>query len=166
MKPNTLANEAVSLRLLEVSDFESLYLQSCDPKVWAMHPDSDRYKRYVFKRWFEDALLSKTALVVLDSVNKTCGSTRFYDYDESNNSVAIGYTFLGVDYWGGKINTPLKKIMIEHAFQRVDKIFFHIDPNNYRSQNAVKKLGAVFHSEKNSKLSGELRAYQYFVFNK
>ncbi len=30
-----------------------------------MHSDKDRYKRDVFKRWFEDALLSETALVVL-----------------------------------------------------------------------------------------------------
>jgi hypothetical protein len=65
MKPNALANESVNLRLLEMSDFESLYLQSCNPEVWAMHSDKDRYKRDVFKRWFEDALLSETALVVL-----------------------------------------------------------------------------------------------------
>ncbi|MFN5795437.1 MAG: GNAT family N-acetyltransferase, partial [Bacteroidota bacterium] len=58
-------------------------------------------------------------------------------------SIAIGYTFLAKKFWGGFINSSLKKLMIKYAFDSVDKIYFHVGSQNIRSQKAIEKLGAL-----------------------
>lgn len=37
----------------------------------------------------------------------------------------------------------VKKLMLDYAFQFVDKVHFHIDAQNIRSQKAIERLGAV-----------------------
>ena len=71
------------------------------------------------------------------------GCTRFYDFDENDSSVLIGYTFIGRQFWGKGYNKALKKIMLDYAFQFVDKVFFHIGAQNIRSQKAIEKIGAI-----------------------
>jgi RimJ/RimL family protein N-acetyltransferase len=56
--------------------------------------------------------------------------------------VAIGFTFLQHKYWGGATNFELKRLMLTHAFQSFDELWFHIAPSNVRSQKATAKLGA------------------------
>ena len=34
--------------------------------------------------------------------------------------------------------------MLDHAFETVERVWFHIGPDNIRSQKATAKLGAVF----------------------
>jgi RimJ/RimL family protein N-acetyltransferase len=55
----------------------------------------------------------------------------------------IGYTFLNRDYWGGKYNLEMKKLMLNHAFQFVNEVQFEIDARNVRSQKGTAKIGAV-----------------------
>ena len=53
--------------------------------------------------------------------------------------------------------------MLLRAFNIVDRVFFDIGPQNYRSIAAVKKLGAVFsHNESDSKAVFELSKQQWF----
>ena len=33
--------------------------------------------------------------------------------------------------------------MLEYAFQYVDKVYFHIGAQNFRSQKAIEKIGAI-----------------------
>ena len=40
------------------------------------------------------------------------------------------------------INKTLKHLMINHAFQFVNRVIFHIGATNFRSQKAIEKLGA------------------------
>lgn len=66
----TLTGGNVILRPLEVDDFEALYKAASDPQIWAMHPDSSRYKRDVFEqRFFKSAIASGGALAIVE--NKT-----------------------------------------------------------------------------------------------
>jgi RimJ/RimL family protein N-acetyltransferase len=37
----------------------------------------------------------------------------------------------------------VKHLMLDHIFQFVDKVIFHVGANNIRSQKAMEKLGAV-----------------------
>ncbi|EKO13887.1 hypothetical protein [Leptospira kirschneri] len=41
------------------------------------------------------------------------GNTRYYDLNPSAHSIAIGYTFLGRDYWGGIFNRAMKSLLPE-----------------------------------------------------
>lgn len=151
-----LENESVLLEPLKSTDFEELYRVASDPKVWEQHPNRDRWKREVFQTFFEGALQSGGAFKVIDKVsNEVIGSTRFYEYDVENCSVLIGYTFYGTAFWGKGINPLVKTLMLDHAFQFVDKVYFHIGAENYRSQTAIGRLGARLIGEQDVAYFGE-----------
>lgn len=139
----TLSNEYVKIRPLRETDFETLYLIASDPLIWEQHPSSDRYKREVFQIYFDGAIESKGAFLIFDSkTDEPIGCSRFYDLNEKDKSVLIGYTFLARDHWGTTHNRALKTLMLNHAFTFVEKVFFHIGGKNIRSQIAIQKLGA------------------------
>jgi len=139
----TLQNKFVILAPLKESDFEALYNVASDPMVWEQHPNKNRYQRDVFQTYFDGAIQSKGAFLVREAnTSEVIGCTRFYDYNEKDKSILIGYTFLGRSHWGGKYNPSMKKLMIEHAFTFVDKVLFHIGANNIRSQTAIQRIGA------------------------
>ena len=144
LQPKQLKNELIQLIPLQETDFETLYAVASDPLVWEQHPNKLRYQRDVFKNYFEGAILSKGAFLIRDTkTNEVVGSSRFYDYNESENSVLIGYTFIGRKFWSNGYNKALKKIMLDYAFEQVDKVYFHIGAFNIRSQKAIEKIGAV-----------------------
>ncbi|MCX8524559.1 GNAT family N-acetyltransferase [Chryseobacterium formosus] len=137
-----LENDKYQLIPLSQGDFEALYEVASDSKVWEQHPNKDRYKREVFKNFFKGAMESKGAFKIFEkSSGDVLGSTRFYDYDESKNSIFIGYTFYGTKCWGKGINPQIKKLMLDYIFQYVDTVHFHIGKENLRSQTALERLG-------------------------
>lgn len=138
-----LENEKYQLIPLQQGDFESLYKVASDPRVWEQHPNKDRYRREVFENFFKGAIESRGAFKIVDRLTgEMLGSTRFYDYDEENNSIFIGYTFYGTKSWGKKINPQIKKLMLEYIFQFVDTVYFHVGKDNIRSRTAMERLGA------------------------
>lgn len=133
-----------------------MYKVASDPLIWEQHPNKDRYKREVFQSFFEGALLSNGAFKIIDVTTGNCiGSTRFYDLDASNKSILIGYTFYGRNYWGSTYNPKVKKLMLDYAFQFLEKVFFHIGAQNIRSQKAIERLGATKVREINVAYHGE-----------
>ncbi len=77
-----LENEKVVLYPLQKKDFEALYTVASDPKIWEQHPDNDRWKKEVFKRFFDLAMQSKGAFKIVDKTTENIiGSTRLYNYD-------------------------------------------------------------------------------------
>ncbi|WP_313804493.1 GNAT family N-acetyltransferase [Flavobacterium sp.] len=139
-----LENETILLPPLKESDFEELFQVASDPLIWEQHPNKDRYKRDVFQTFFEGAIKSGGAFKIIDKhSNEIIGSTRFYDFNSDEKSILIGYTFYGRKYWGSTYNPQVKKLMLEYAFQFVEKVHFHIGAQNIRSQKAIEKLGAI-----------------------
>ncbi|WP_166923579.1 GNAT family N-acetyltransferase [Flavobacterium poyangense] len=144
LQPEVLENEFVKLVPLQQTDFERLYKVASDPLIWEQHPNKNRYERAVFENFFEGAMESKGAFLIIDkSTNEIAGSTRFYEYEPENKSVFIGYTFYGRKFWGTGFNSQVKKMMLDYVFKVVDKVQFHIGAENYRSQKAIEKLGAI-----------------------
>lgn len=151
-----LQTETIQLLPLTVNDFEELFEVAADPLIWEQHPNKDRYKRDVFLNFFEGAIQSKGAFKIIDKIsNEVIGSTRFYDLDLENKSVLIGYTFYSRKYWGSTYNPQVKKIMLDYAFNFVEKVYFHIGANNFRSQKAIERLGAKKIREINVAYHGE-----------
>lgn len=137
-----LENEEFQLIPLQQGDFESLYEVASDPKVWEQHPNKDRYKREVFENFFTGAMESKGAFKIMEkATGDVLGSSRYYDFDEEDNHIFIGYTFYGTKSWGKGINPQVKKLMLDYIFQFVDKVHFHIGKENFRSQTALERLG-------------------------
>jgi N-acetyltransferase len=143
IQPNHLKNEMVELIPLQESDFDRLFEAASDPLVWEQHPNPNRYQKEIFRNFFDGAILSKGAFIVLDSkTNHVVGSSRFYDFDAENKSVKIGYTFIARKFWGQNFNKNMKLLMMNHAFEKLDKVLFEIGENNFRSQKAIEKIGA------------------------
>ena len=148
-----LENDLVILEPLNQNDFENLYSAAADPKVWEQHPNKNRYKREVFQTFFDGAIQSKGAFKIIDKqTNQVIGSSRFYDFDDKDLSILVGYTFYATNSWGKGTNPSVKKLMFDYIFQFVDKIYLHVGANNIRSQIAVQRLGCT-------KIQEELVAY-------
>ena len=57
----------------------------------------------------------------------------------------IGSTWIGKKFQGTGLNSEMKHLLINHAFDQLgfEKITFRIDERNMQSRKAVEKLGAV-----------------------
>ena len=139
-----LKGELIELRPLRPDHWDELFTVASDPLIWEQHPESDRYKEEVFKIFFEDALRSGGAFIVIDTqTQQIIGSTRFHGYDPEKSEIEIGWTFLARKYWGGRYNREMKQLMLAHAFKFVENVVFFVGENNIRSQKATEKIGAV-----------------------
>ena len=139
----TLENAVALLKPLQQADFEALYLTASDPKIWEQHPNKDRWQRDVFLNYFQGAMESGGAFMIIDKASgEIAGSTRFYNYNETEKSILIGYTFYAVKFWGSGLNPVVKRLMMDYIFPFVDKVHFHIGATNIRSQVAIQRLGA------------------------
>ena len=140
----TLANELVQIVPLQASDFEDVFNIASDKLLWEQHPEKERYKIEVFQAFFKTAIASKSAFKLVDIITGyTIGTSRYYDFNEIEKSVAIGFTFIDRKYWATSYNRNIKNLMINYAFQYIENIIFHVGDTNFRSQKAVEKLGAV-----------------------
>lgn len=100
IQPIHLKNDIVQLVPLQESDFDRLLKVASDPLIWKQHPNSNRYQKDRFKKYFEGAMLSQGAFIVLDSkTDEVICSSRFYDINPDTNSIKIGYTFIGIKFW-------------------------------------------------------------------
>ena len=121
-----------------------MHLSASNPEIWEQHPNKNRWQKQIFKNFFEGAILSNGAFKVVDKINnKVIGSTRFYDYDETEHSILIGYTFYDKAYWGKGINHAVKSMMLDYIFQFVCIVDFHIGDENIRSQVSINRLGVT-----------------------
>jgi N-acetyltransferase len=153
-----LVGEFVEARPLRADDFDELYQVAADPLLWEQHPEPDRWRREVFRAYFEDHLASGGALAIVDrATGALIGATRYDNLDAGQREVEIGWTFLARPYWGGTYNADLKRVMLEHAFHAVDTVVFLVGEENLRSRRAVEKLGAVETGRRRGHVLYELR---------
>lgn len=139
-----LRGELLWLRPLRADDWEALFAVASDPLIWEQHPESDRYEEDVFRRYFQGAMDSGGAFLILDAADgRVVGSSRFAGYDERASEIEIGWTFLARSHWGGACNRELKQLMLRHAFQFCETVIFLVGPRNLRSQKALEKIGAA-----------------------
>ena len=138
-----LEGERLLLRPLRPDDWQALYAVARDPKVWELHPASDRWQEEVFRAYFADALAQGGALAVIDRQSGAIiGSSRMQAYDPADGgSVEIGWTFLGRDHWGGTANREMKRLMLAHALRFVGRVDFRVGEANLRSRKAMEKIG-------------------------
>ena len=141
----TLIGELLELRPLKPTDFDALFRAASDPLIWEQHPENDRHTRAVFQTYFDGALESGGAFAIIDrETGRIIGSSRYWNFDPEGSEIEIGWTFLERQFWGGDYNRELKRLMLGHAFQFVERVVFVVGENNLRSQKALEKIGATF----------------------
>ena len=163
-----LTGKNVKLRPLTIDDFEPLYQIASDPLIWEQHPSPLRFKRDVFEaQIFSTGITSKSTLVALDKkTSQFIGSSRFYDVDENNLELAIGFTFLARSHWGGTTNGEMKSLMLAHAFTWAKRVWFHVGSNNVRSCKALEKIGAKLSHTAPRPVNGQPVEHCFFYIHK
>ena len=79
------------------------------------------------------------------ATGEVIGMTTYHDIDPVNRSVGIGHTMISPRRWRTGVNTEAKLLLMGRAFDVLgaEKVFWHTDIRNQRSQNAIARLGAV-----------------------
>jgi N-acetyltransferase len=146
----TLTSELLELRPLREEDYPELYTAASDPLIWEIHPQPDRYKDEIFRRdYFEGAIASGGAFAIIDrKTGVIVGSSRYHDHRPEQSEIEIGWTFLARSHWGGEYNRELKRLMLGHALQYVDRALFFVGTENLRSRRAMEKIGGTLIGER------------------
>ncbi len=147
----TLEGALLLLRPLREDDWDALFAVASDPLIWEVHPANDRWQEPVFREYFANALKYQGALVVIDkhvlssaegASGQIIGSSRMQWHDPADGgSVEIGWTFLARSHWGGECNREMKRLMLGHALQFVERVDFQVGVTNLRSRRAMEKIG-------------------------
>ena len=137
-----LEGERFHLLQTQPHHFDALYQVASDPELWAQHPQSDRWKPGVFKRFFDAGLQNpEGCFTIFDrGSGAAVGSTRFYGLDVREPSIRLGYSFIARSLWGGAANQAVKHIQLSFLFNHVDAVYFEIGERNTRSQKALAKF--------------------------
>lgn len=157
-----LQNDYLILLPLKESDFDELYQLASNPKVWQQHPQKNRYQKDVFHDFFKKALQGNSAFKIVDKQsNQIVGTTRYYDLNQEDKSIFIGFTFLAMAFWGKGINAQVKHLMLDYIFQFVSKVYLHVAIENIRSQKAIERLGAKKIAEQEFELDNKSIQIKY-----
>ena len=146
----TLEDSRVKLLPLSLGHCANLLPVAMEPKLTEFSPSEinsvEALSAYINLALEQRARRSAIPFVIIDKESKAvAGCTRFMNVDWQNKVLHIGATWLGRAYHGTGLNTHMKCLMINFAFQDLafEKIEFRIDERNIRSRKAVEKLGAV-----------------------
>jgi len=73
------------------------------------------------------------------------GTTSFYEINPALRAIAIGHTWIARPYWRTGVNTESKLIVLTRAFEGLgaERVVWHTDIRNTRSQTAIERLGAT-----------------------
>ncbi|MEL7453347.1 MAG: GNAT family N-acetyltransferase [Pseudomonadota bacterium] len=160
----TLSGSLITLRPIEHDDWTGLFTAAADPAIWADHIKTDRHKEEVFRPYFDGAVSSGSALVVIENATgQIIGTSRFHDFKPDIGEIEIGWTFLAREFWGGKYNAEMKTLMLEHAFRFAQTVVFWVAAENIRSRRAMARIGGVLRAGTFSK-SYDGVSYPYVVF--
>ncbi len=139
-----LKGDLLKLRPLLPGDFDDLFTVASDPLIWEQHPAKNRHEKKVFEKYFRESIDSGGSLIAIDSDNNNViGSSRYHGYKPDKGEVEIGWSFLARSHWGGVYNKEMKQLMLQHAFNYVNRVIFLVGAQNIRSQRSVLKIGGT-----------------------
>ncbi|MEV4415629.1 bifunctional pyridoxamine 5'-phosphate oxidase family protein/GNAT family N-acetyltransferase [Catellatospora sp. NPDC049609] len=78
------------------------------------------------------------------ATGEVLGTTSYYAIDTRHRQLGIGHTFLARKAWRTGVNTESKLLLLERAFDVLgcERVEWHTDHRNERSQAAIARLGA------------------------
>ena len=150
MKAPTLENNRVKLSLLDLSNYKHIenIAQQKDLIYYSPSDISTPEKLRDYVQLAVDGYYHKTVIpfIVFDKASQTyAGSTRFGLINWKNKLLHIGWTWIGHEFQGSRLNVNMKFLMLQYAFETLEfeKVEFRIDERNNKSRRAVEKLGAT-----------------------
>jgi RimJ/RimL family protein N-acetyltransferase len=144
-----LENERVLLRPLLESDYDNLLPFALnEPDTWKYSYLSAKGEDGM-RNYIKDALDNKIAgkeypfIVYNKQTQCYAGSTRFYDIQQTWQTLQLGYTWYGEKFRGTGLNKHCKFLLLQLAFETLDvlRVEFRADARNERSIAAMKSIG-------------------------
>ena len=143
IKPIMLEGNYVLLRPPLTTDVFGLSLAAKDGEIWnnpyAFFPHENEMSEYLKG---SDSFLP---FIIVDKKSGTIlGSTRYLDIDYDNYRMEIGHTWIAKSFRRTAVNTEMKFLMLQYAFEKLKCIAIEIrtDVLNTISRKAIERLGA------------------------
>ena len=159
IEPVTLTGSKVILEPLSLEHLDGLISAVKDGELWRLWftsiPAPEKAEEYIKTALDMRENAGAMPFVVRDrESNKIIGCTRYFNVDEVNQRLEIGYTWYSESYQRTAVNTECKYLLLSHAFEKLDAIAveFRTHWHNHKSRAAIARLGA--------KQDGVLRNHQ------
>jgi N-acetyltransferase len=158
VEPITLHGKHAILEPLAETHLDALKAAAADGELWNLWftsvPTPDEAATNIAFRLGERARGTMMPFVVRQSEDKrVVGATTFCNIAASTRRAEIGYTWYAQSAQRTAINTEVKLMMLQHAFETLDcmAVEFRTHHKNLKSRAAIERLGA--------KLDGVLRSH-------
>ncbi len=146
-----LENDRVLLRPIQLADYDNLINFSLnEPELWKYSLISaagqDNLQQYIELALANRLQKKEYPFVVFDKILNACaGSTRFYDIQQANRTLQLGFTWYGKNFQGTGLNKNCKFLLLEFAFEHcgMERVEFRADNENKRSIAAMKSIGCT-----------------------
>jgi len=147
-----LTGRHVRLEALGPEHIDGLLAAGSDPEVWNCLSMRQPRGRADMATIVSDTLHAvsrgeRVCWVQIDqATGEVAGTTSYYDvFPGRKRQLAIGHTWLGRRWWRSAINTEAKLLLLDRAFETLgaNRVTWHTDLANERSQAAIARLGAV-----------------------
>ncbi len=144
-----LEDDIVLLRPLKIDDINNLLpFALYEPELWKYSLTSaageDNLIKYVRTAIQARSEKKEYPFIVFDKRTKRyAGCTRFYDIQIQQNTLQLGYTWYGREFWGTGLNKHCKFLLLQFAFDTMgfERVEFRADNINARSIAAMKSIG-------------------------
>ena len=149
IEPVTLTGSKVVLAPLSIEHKEGMIAAVKDGELWNLWyttvPSPEKVEDYINKALGMRAAAGAMPFIVLEKeANKVIGCTRYFNVDEDNHRLEIGYTWYSESYQRTGVNTECKYLLLSHAFEKLDAIAVELRTHwhNHKSRAAIARLGA------------------------
>lgn len=143
-----LVTPRVRLRKLRSEDLEAFNKLAADPSIWRYFsvdlsdPASmENWVRLALKEYDEGTKMPFT-IIEADS-GEICGSTSFGNISFYDRRLEIGWTWIGTQFQGSKVNKHAKFALLSYAFEVMEmkRVEIKTDVLNERAKAALIKVG-------------------------
>jgi RimJ/RimL family protein N-acetyltransferase len=159
IQPVTLQGQYATLEPLELQHHDALQVAAADGELWRLWytsvPSPETTRAYIETALDMRERLGAMPFVVRQQTDGVViGSTRFFNVDERNQRLEIGFTWYAKRAQRTAINTECKLLLLTHAFEQLKAIAVEFRTHwlNHASRTAIARLGA--------KQDGVLRNHQ------
>jgi RimJ/RimL family protein N-acetyltransferase len=141
-----LESERILLRPLQREDLQALLGMTQDPSLWTYFTH-DLSTLAGLETWAAGHFSGdRLQFVVIDKrTQQVLGSTGFGNFFPRDQRIEIGWTWLGRAAQGTGINTQMKYLMLNYAFDALGmlRVEFKTDVLNLPARQALLRLGAT-----------------------
>ncbi|MEI8280564.1 MAG: GNAT family protein [Bacteroidota bacterium] len=149
--PVILESKNIKLVPLDANHFPDLISIGANKEIWA-HLPADGSDAHTLLHELKSAVLKRVSgseypLTIFDNQqHKIIGSTRLLNIFPEHRKLEIGWTWYDPAYWGTGYNTECKLLLLTYCFETLGTVRVQLQTReqNFRSQAAIKKIGATF----------------------